>query len=145
MQKIKKYPHFQAIDRAVSQAGFKIVFLTRLSPIFPFNLLNYAFGVTQVSLKDYIYGSVGMIPGTLLYVYIGTLADDLTKINTTNLPSNPIVQIGQLLLQGVGLIAAIATTVYISKISRQALQGSMMEVENTSQTTEADQGVGSDE
>ncbi len=53
-QKIGKNSQFQAIDRAVMQEGWKIVLLTRLSPIFPFNLLNYAFGVTQVSLKDYI-------------------------------------------------------------------------------------------
>lgn len=52
-QKIQGHPRFQTIDRAVAQEGLKIVLLTRLSPIFPFNLLNYAFGVTCVSLKDY--------------------------------------------------------------------------------------------
>jgi uncharacterized membrane protein YdjX (TVP38/TMEM64 family) len=45
-------PSFAAIDRAVGRQGLKIVLLTRLSPVFPFNLLNYAFGLTQVSFRD---------------------------------------------------------------------------------------------
>ncbi len=66
IHKIQGYPKFQAIDQAVAREGLKIVLLTRLSPVFPFNLLNYAFGVTRVSLKDYIIGSIGMIPGTVM-------------------------------------------------------------------------------
>ena len=66
---------FEAIDAAVAEEGWKIVGLTRLSPVFPFNLLNYAFGLTQVSLKDYFLASwIGMLPGTVMYVYIGSLA-----------------------------------------------------------------------
>ena len=79
-KKISAYPKFAAIDKAVAKEGFKIVFLTRLSPLFPFNLLNYAFGITQVSLKDYVLGSVGMIPGTILYVYIGSLIGSVAQI-----------------------------------------------------------------
>src|SRR6202521_826610 len=69
---------FKAIDEAVGKEGWKIVLLTRLSPVFPFNLLNYAYGLTSVSLRDYVLASwVGMIPGTILYVYIGSLSGDL--------------------------------------------------------------------
>ncbi len=71
---MNKYPKFQAINLAVANEGWKIVLLTRLFPVFPFNLLNYAFRVTQVSLKDYILGYFGIIPGTVMYVYIGSLA-----------------------------------------------------------------------
>lgn len=134
-QKISKYPQFQAIDRAVAREGLKIVFLTRLSPLFPFNLLNYAFGVTQVSLKDYILGSLGMIPGTVLYVYIGTLADGLAAIDGKHIPSNSLSQIGQGILQIIGLLAAIATTIYIGKISRQALQESVTEAQTQADDT----------
>ena len=67
-RKIENNKKFAAIDRAVGKEGLKIVLLTRLSPVFPFNLLNYAFGITGVSLKDYFIGSVGMIPGTIMYV-----------------------------------------------------------------------------
>ena len=74
---------FKAIDSAVASEGWKIVLLTRLSPIFPFNLLNYAFGVTQVSLKDYFFASwIGMIPGTVMYVYIGSLAGSLAALGS---------------------------------------------------------------
>ncbi|MBF2060081.1 TVP38/TMEM64 family protein, partial [Fischerella thermalis] len=91
-EKIADNKKFAAIDRAVGREGLKIVLLTRLSPIFPFNLLNYAFGVTDVSLKDYFIGSVGMIPGTIMYVYIGSLAGNLAMIGTQTQPTNPTVQ-----------------------------------------------------
>ena len=66
---------FAAIDQAVAVEGWKIVGLTRLSPIFPFTLLNYAFGLTRVRLWHYVLASwMGMLPGTILYVYIGSIA-----------------------------------------------------------------------
>lgn len=121
-QQMEKHPKFKAIDLAVAQQGWKIVLLTRLSPLFPFNLLNYAFGVTQVSLKDYILGSIGIVPGTVMYVYIGSLAGNLAMINTPHQPSNPQSQMAEWVLQIVGLIATVAVTVYITKISQKALK-----------------------
>ena len=80
-KKIQANPRFQAIDEAVAREGWKIVGLTRLSPVFPFNLLNYAYGLTRVSLRDYFLASwVGMMPGTVMYVYIGSLAGEIAKI-----------------------------------------------------------------
>ncbi len=117
-QKIANNDKFSAIDRAVSREGLKIVILTRLSPIFPFNLLNYAFGVTGVSLRDYIIGSVGMIPGTVMFVYIGSLAGSLAAIGTDTQQTNPTLQ---WTIRIVGLIATIAVTIYVSKIAKQAL------------------------
>ena len=76
--KIEGHPKFAAIDEAVAREGWKIVALLRLSPVVPFNVLNYAFGVTRVSLRDYVVASwIGMMPGTLLYVYLGSIAGDL--------------------------------------------------------------------
>ncbi|MFN6567102.1 TVP38/TMEM64 family protein [Dendronalium sp. ChiSLP03b] len=118
-KKIADNQKFAAIDRAVGQQGLKIVLLTRLSPIFPFNLLNYAFGITGVSLKDYFIGSVGMIPGTIMYVYIGSLASDLAMIGTEAQPTNPTVQ---WTIRIVGLIATVAVTVYVTRIARKALE-----------------------
>jgi uncharacterized membrane protein YdjX (TVP38/TMEM64 family) len=112
---------FQAIDRAVAQEGLKIVLLTRLSPIFPFNLLNYAFGVTQVSIKDYLLGSIGMIPGTIMYVYLGSLAGDLTALGTTNQHLSSETQIAQWAIRILGLIATIAVTIYVTRIAKQSL------------------------
>jgi uncharacterized membrane protein YdjX (TVP38/TMEM64 family) len=80
-QWIQAHPQFKAIDAALAQQGLKIVFLTRLSPLFPFNLLNDLFGITCVSLKNYVIGSLGMIPGTFLYVYFGSLVGDVAALH----------------------------------------------------------------
>ncbi|MEH2054477.1 TVP38/TMEM64 family protein [Nostoc sp.] len=124
-RQMDKHPKFKAIDLAVAKEGWKIVLLTRLSPVFPFNLLNYAFGVTQVSLKDYILGSFGIIPGTIMYVYIGSLAGNLAMIDTSHQPIAPETQVWQWIMRVVGLIATIAVTVYITKIAQKALAQSV--------------------
>ncbi|MDY6784679.1 MAG: TVP38/TMEM64 family protein [Cyanobacteriota bacterium] len=123
-QKMERNPKFKAIDEAVKKEGLKIVFLTRLSPLFPFNLLNYALGVTSVSLKDYIIGSLGMIPATVMYVYMGSLARDLAAIDVSNPPATPETQIAQWGIQGIGLIATIAVTLYASHLAKKALNRS---------------------
>ena len=117
-QQLEKYPKFKAIESAVANSGLKIVLLTRLSPLFPFNLLNYAFGVTGVSLSDYVIGSVGMIPGTILYVYIGSLLSDVALIGTAPPITNPILQWTS---RSIGLLATIAVTIYITRIAKKAL------------------------
>jgi len=118
-QKIEGNNKFRAIDEAVATEGFKIVFLTRLSPVFPFNLLNYAFGVTGVSLKDYFLGCIGMIPGTIMYVYIGSLAGSLARIGTEEQPTNHTVQWA---IRIIGFIATVGVTVYVTRLARKALE-----------------------
>jgi Uncharacterized conserved protein len=120
-RQLEKHPKFKAIDQAVAKQGFKIVFLTRLSPIFPFNLLNYAFGITQVSLKDYILGSIGMIPGTVMYVYIGSLATDLAMISTHHQPTTAETEIGKWLIQIIGLTATVLVTIYVTRIAQKGI------------------------
>ncbi len=116
--KIQGNQKFEAIDVAVAQEGWKIVGLTRLSPIFPFNLLNYAFGLTQVSLKDYFLASwIGMLPGTVMYVYIGSLAGDLATLGSGDRARTP----AEWALYGVGLIATVVLTLYITRIAQRAL------------------------
>nr|WP_228055174.1 TVP38/TMEM64 family protein [Gloeocapsopsis crepidinum] len=131
-KKIAGNKKFRAIDQAVGREGLKIVLLTRLSPIFPFNLLNYAYGVTGVSLKDYFIGSVGMIPGTIMYVYIGSLAGSIATIGTEAQPDNPVVQ---WTIRILGFIATVAVTLYVTKLARKALEEQVLEP--THQETEA--------
>lgn len=121
-QKIAGNSKFKAIDDAVGREGFKIVLLTRLSPVFPFNLLNYAFGITGVTLKDYFLGCVGMIPGTIMYVYLGSLAGNLAMIGAEDQPTDPTVQ---WIIRIVGFIATVAVTVYVTRIARKALSESI--------------------
>ena len=118
VEKIQGNNKFQAIDEAVGKEGLKIVLLTRLSPIFPFTLLNYAYGVTGVSLKDYLIGCAGMIPGTIMYVYIGSLAGSLATIGTSAPATNPVLL---WTIRLIGFIATVAVTLYVTKIARQAL------------------------
>ena len=118
-KKIQGNERFTAIDETVAREGWKIVGLTRLSPIFPFNLLNYAYGITKVSLRDYFLASwVGMLPGTVMYVYIGSLAGDLARLGTQGSPPNA----AQWALRVVGFLATVAVTVYITRIARTALK-----------------------
>ena len=118
-KKANENPRFQAIDEAVERSGFKIVLLTRLSPVFPFNLLNYLFAITKVRTRDYFLGSwLGMIPGTLMYVYLGTAANDLTQIATGNVEKGWAYYS----LIGGGLVATIIVTVIITRIATSALR-----------------------
>ena len=117
--KAREYPRFAALDSAVEREGFKIVLLTRLSPVFPFNLLNYLFSITKVRTRDYLLGSwLGMIPGTIMYVYIGWAAKDLAKIAAGDVEKGPL----QYVYLGVGLVITIAVTIYITRIARKALR-----------------------
>lgn len=114
-RKIRKNEKFAAIDQAVGREGWKIVGLTRLSPAFPFSLLNYAYGLTKVSLRDYVLASwIGMMPGTIMYVYLGSLARLGVEARQATT--------AQTALKIVGLLATIAVTVYITKIGRKALK-----------------------
>jgi uncharacterized membrane protein YdjX (TVP38/TMEM64 family) len=111
---------FRAIDNAVGREGWKIVALTRLSPVFPFNLLNYAFGLTNVRLLDYVVASwAGMIPGTVLYVYIGSLSGDLARAASGGAGGRPA---GLWVLDVVGFFATVAVAVYATRIGARALR-----------------------
>lgn len=115
----KKNPRFQAIDEAIGKNGWKIIGLLRLSPLIPFNLSNYFYGITAVSLKAYVaISAVGMIPGTLLYAYLGAIGKAGISGEKTQHSS------AQYILLGVGLVATIAVTVLVSRIAKNALKKS---------------------
>jgi len=127
-KKVAANPKFAAIERAVGKNGFKIVGLVRLSPVFPFTLLNYGLGLTPVKLRDYVLASwLGMLPGTLLYVYLGYTIGDIGAIfagasKVAPPPDATFFQLhGKKVLLGVGLAATIAVTAYVTKIARGAL------------------------
>jgi uncharacterized membrane protein YdjX (TVP38/TMEM64 family) len=111
-------PRFAAIDRAIGAQGRKIVFLLRLSPVFPFNVLNYALGLTRVGFADYTVASIGMLPGTLLYVYSGKVVGDLAALAGGVKPERGA---GGTLLLVVGLVATVAATAVVTRAARRAL------------------------
>ena len=119
LRKVEGNRKFKAIDNAVGREGWKIVALTRLSPIFPFNLLNYAYGLTRVNLRAYVLTSwVAMLPGTLMYVYIGSLAGDLATLGTGARTRTPL----EWALYGLGLAATLAVTIYVTFLARKAVR-----------------------
>ena len=118
-RRIEGNAKFAALDQAVAAEGWKIVLLTRLSPLFPFTLLNYAFGVTRVSLGHYVLASwVGMLPGTVMYVYLGSLA----HVGSSQRSRTP----GEWVLYGVGLLATAAVTLFVTRMARKALAGKIV-------------------
>lgn len=113
----RRNPRFEAIDRAIGEKGWKIVALTRLSPVFPFNALNYAYGVTRVRLLDYAAASwLAMLPGTLLYVYIGSLG----RAGAAALAGSE-AESYRLALNVLGLLATAAVTVLVTRLARRAV------------------------
>ncbi len=119
-RKIKDYPRFHAIDRAIAVEGWKIILLLRLIPLLPFNLLNYALALTSISLKSYIVATwIGMMPGTMLYIYIGTTAKDFADIITGNVNTQSLaMRISFGVISGVLIILAF---LFIIIIARRAM------------------------
>ena len=118
-RKIAGNAKFAAIDRAVGREGFKIVALLRLSPVFPFNLLNYALGLTEVRFLPYLAACAAMLPGTLLYVYYGRVLGSLAALASgTKVPKGTEFWI----FLGVGLLATLAVTFYVTRLAGKALR-----------------------
>ena len=115
--RIADNPRFGAIDRAVADNGLKIVFLLRMSPVFPFSFLNYALGLTRVRLRDYALASFGMLPGTLLYVYYGKAIGDVAAVAS----GAPEGGSEKLAFTALGLVATVLVTVLVTRIARRAL------------------------
>jgi uncharacterized membrane protein YdjX (TVP38/TMEM64 family) len=107
-------PRFAALDRAIAKEGGKIVFLVRLAPIFPFNLVNYAFGLTGVRPAAYALATVtGIVPGTLAYVYLGYAG--ATAAGGSADSAKLLVNVG-------GAIAALIVTIVVARIATKAIR-----------------------
>jgi uncharacterized membrane protein YdjX (TVP38/TMEM64 family) len=116
--KVEAWPRFHALDRAVEHHGLWVVLLTRLSPAFPFILVNYAFGLTRLRPAPYILGSlVGMLPLTLTYVYAGSVAASVTQA----LAGEAQVGATGWILLGLGLVATVAVTALVTRTAQRFL------------------------
>jgi uncharacterized membrane protein YdjX (TVP38/TMEM64 family) len=121
-RRLKKYPQAAAIDRAIEKNGFKAVVLLRLQPVLPFNILNYALGLTSIRLRDYMLASwIGMFPATVLYVYLGSIMNDISDL-LRGRPNSGIA--GRLLLWG-GLAAIVVLVWWLGRIAKKALREEM--------------------
>ncbi|HJZ77667.1 MAG TPA: TVP38/TMEM64 family protein [Vicinamibacterales bacterium] len=118
-RRLADLPRFVAIDRAVAAQGWWIVFLLRLSPVMPFNVLNYALGLTTISVRDFALASFGSIPSELLGAYAGVVGGEALAIageaETPKDASHYVVLIG-------GLAATVAATFLVTRTARRALR-----------------------
>lgn len=123
-RRIARYPRFAVVDRAIGESGFKMVLLLRLSPLFPFSLLNYALGLTSVRARDYVAASLlGMLPVTFLYVYLGSV---VTSAGELLGGARPAAGLGMHLLRAGGLLATVLVVALITRVARQALRGALV-------------------
>jgi uncharacterized membrane protein YdjX (TVP38/TMEM64 family) len=112
-------PRFAAIDRAVSADARRIIILLRLSPVTPFNVLNYGLGLTAISVWDFVIGSFGMIPGAFMYAYAGSLAGQaLAVAGQATVPRNT----SYYAMLAAGLVATAGASVLVGRAARQALR-----------------------
>ncbi len=124
-RQIRKSRIFQAIDKAIEADGWKIVGLMRLSPLVPFNLQNYFFGVTKVGFWPYLITTFfGIMPGTLLYVWIGSLGA------AAGIGSGDEAGLYKNIAYGVGLAATALVTIIVSRKARQKLKQFGVEEQN---------------
>ena len=126
VSKAKQNAKFNAIDQAIGEQGWKIVGLLRLSPALPFSLSNYLYGLTAVRFVPYILATwIGTFPGTVMYVYLGVVGKAGLETASSGGGSSPAQQ--ALLI--VGLIATIAVTIFVARITQKALKESTVEVQ----------------
>ena len=104
---------FQSLNRAIGKEGAKIVALVRLSPVFPFTFINYAFGLTPVKLATYVLASwIAMLPGTLAYVYFGAAVGAVAG-NATGTQKTIKIALG---------VAAVIATIIIARIAAKSIK-----------------------
>ncbi|MFM2205952.1 MAG: hypothetical protein RLZZ560_1347 [Cyanobacteriota bacterium] len=119
-RRLQALPRLRAVEQAVSREGLKLVLLTRLSPAFPFSLLNLAYGLSEVSLRDYTLGLIAILPGTVLFCGLGALAGDVARFGSVLAGQ---ADAGAWSLRIVGLLATVAVVVLVGRAARRALQG----------------------
>lgn len=115
-RRLARDARFEAIDRAVAAGGGRIVFLLRLSPVVPFGILNYALGATRIRLRTYVLASfLGMLPGTFLYVSLGSAATDLAHLG------HPAASPSSRAFFWIGIAATVAAVALLTRFARREL------------------------
>ena len=118
-KRIAGYPKVRALDTAIGRNSFKLILLLRLSPLIPFNILNYALGLSDASVGRYVVASfIGMLPGTWMYVYLGSLATTAAGLTDAGRGGGPV----RLVLTLVGLAATVIVVVLVTRSAQRALE-----------------------
>jgi uncharacterized membrane protein YdjX (TVP38/TMEM64 family) len=121
-RRAKKHPRFGALDQAIGREGWKLVVLMRLSPVFPYNLLNYALGLTQIPFWHYLLATgAGMLPGTVMYVYLGSLITSASRLSE----GAPEGGKASSVLYWTGLVITVGIALWVTRLARRAVKGKL--------------------
>ena len=112
-----RYPKLSIMEKVVEKGGFKLIFLARLSPIFPFSILNYFYGLNNVKFRDFTLGLIGIIRGTFLYCSIGSLAKSLQELKNVQSPNNLYMTI-------IGVVSTSLVAYFLAKYSKEYFENS---------------------
>jgi len=112
-----RYPKLSVMEKVVEKGGLKLIFLARLSPIFPFSILNYFYGLNNIKFRDFSLGLLGIIPGTFLYCSIGSLAKSLQELKNVQSPNNLYMTI-------IGVVSTFLVVYFLAKYSREYFENS---------------------
>ena len=114
---ISRYPKLSVMEKVVEKGGLKLIFLARLSPIFPFSILNYFFGLNNIKFRDFTLGLIGIIPGTFLYCSIGSLAKSIQELKNVQSPNNLYMTI-------IGIVSTSLVVYFLAKYSKEYFENS---------------------
>lgn len=119
-------PRFRAIDNAVGRQGFKIVFLIRLSPLVPYNLINYVLGLTRIRFRHYVAASfVGKLPVVFTYVSVASALTTLSRLRHEHSSGAPATAV-----YWAGLIATLLLAAMLTQIARSALKRNCVDIDD---------------
>lgn len=125
----RQFPQWTAIDRALETEAWKLVTLLRLSPLAPWNVLNYALAVTAVPLSKYVFASsLAIMPYLALFTYAGSLARSLADVfaGKTNLDGRATVIVA--VVSGLVMLLVVW---YTTHVSRRAIAQALMSHANS--------------
>ena len=114
---INKYPKLSLLENIIQKGGLKLIVLTRLSPLFPFSILNYFYGLNNITYKDFSISLICIIPGTFLYCSVGSLLNDLSDIVTLKLNNNLFTSL-------ISIISTSLIIYFLSKYSNEIINES---------------------
>jgi len=121
-RKMAQSPRTKALDQAIDRDAFRLVLLLRLSPLVPFNALNYALSLTGISVGRFVLATlIGVIPGGWLYVYLGSLVTTAAELSTASAPASP----WRTAFYAGGFLATLAAVIVSGRIAKRALAGTM--------------------
>ena len=114
---INKYPKLSLLENIIQKGGLKLIVLTRLSPLFPFSILNYFYGLNNITYRDFSISLICIIPGTFLYCSVGALLNDLSDIVNLKLNNNLFTTL-------ISIISTSLIIYFLSKYSNEIINES---------------------